>query len=177
MATVFFFARTARRRQTPLAVAPRHGDAVFVEVGGADTRVENLPGNAEEQAVVCEATTATDNAHNAHKALWRTPRMDFGNQEHADPVRAGLLAHLRGLMREKLFAWLSQQRHQLIDSHEAGTKQVLGLEERLEKIQEQFQDRLISQEERIAELDREVQAKDKVIRDVLEEKSQQPDRG
>jgi hypothetical protein len=171
MAAVFFFAHATRRRPAPLAVTPRPGDAVFVEVGPGGGNAEHAESFPGEQAVVSEATTSTDNAHNAHRALWRTPRVDFGNQEHADPVRAGLLAHLRRLMREKLFAWLSHQRNHLIDSHETGTRQVLGLEERLEKIREQFQDRLISQEERIAELDRELQSRERIILEATKEKS------
>jgi hypothetical protein len=176
MAAVFFFAHATRRRRAPLAVTPRPGDAVFVEVGSIGARPEGAGSVAGEQAIVSEATTSTDNAHNVHRALWRRPRIDFGNQEHADPVRAGLLAHLRHLMRDKLFAWLSQQRTQLIDSHEEGTRQVIGLEERLEKIREQFQDRLISQEERIAALDRELQAKEKVIRETVQSQVRQEER-
>jgi hypothetical protein len=176
MAAVFFFAHATRRRQAPLALTPRPGDAVFVEIGSIGARVENPAPGMGERAVVSEATTSTDNAHNVHQALWRTPRNDFGNQEHADPVRAGLLAHLRRLMREKLFVWLSHQRSQLIDSHETGTRQVLGLEERLEKIKEQFQDRLISQEERIAEMDKELQAKEKLIRDTMKVQDRQGER-
>jgi hypothetical protein len=173
MAVVFFFAHATRRRQTPLALTPRPGDAVFVEVGLSGAGAENPASISGEQAVVSEATTSTDNAHNVHQALWRTPRVDFGNQEHADPVRAGLMAHLRQLMREKLFAWLSRERSHLIDSHETGTRQVQGLEQRLEKIKEQFQDRLISQEERIAEMDKELQAKEKLIRDSMKAKDRQ----
>ena len=176
MAAVFFFAHATRRRQAPLALTPRPGDAMFVEVGSAGARPENLASVGGEQAVVSEATTSTDNAHNVHNALWRTPRIDFGNQEHADPVRAGLMANLRRLMREKLFVWLSHQRNHLIDSHETGTRQVLGLEERLEKITEKFQNRLISQEERIAEMDKELQAKDKLIRDAMKANGRQEER-
>lgn len=173
MAVVFFFAHATRRRQTPLALTPRPGDAMFVEVGAGVMLPEDPASGPGEQSVVAEATTSTDNAHNVHNALWRTPRVDFGNQEHADPVRAGLMAHLRRLMREKLFTWLSHQRNHLIDSHETGTRQVLGLEERLEKIKEQFQDRLISQEERIAEMDKELQAKERLIRDAMKAKDRQ----
>ena len=74
------------------------------------------------------------------------------------------MPHLSRLRREKLFVWLSSQRSQLLDSHETGTKQVLSLEERLERIQGQFQQRLIAQESRIAELEKDVQSKDKIIR-------------
>jgi hypothetical protein len=176
MAMVFFFAHATRRRHPPLAVTPGPGEAVFVEVGHADANAERPALVTGEPAVVSEVTTSTDNAHNVHHALWRTPRVDFGNQEHADPVRASLLSHLRHLMRDKLFAWLSQQRSHLIDSHETGTKQVLGLEERLERIKVQFQDRLISQEERIAELDQQLQAKDRFIRDAMQPRAREEDR-
>jgi len=44
---------------------------------------------------------------------------------------------------------------------------VLELEERLQKIQGQFQERLQTREQRIAELEREILAREKVIRDLL----------
>jgi septal ring factor EnvC (AmiA/AmiB activator) len=86
-----------------------------------------------------------------------------------------LVPHLRQLMREKLFLWLSNQRSQLIDSHETGTAQVLGLEERLGKIRDQFQDRMIAQEQRIAEMDRELQEKEKLLNESRKAKPQNGD--
>ena len=123
-------------------------------------------------AVLSEPTTATDNAHNG---VWQTPSVRLGAVE-PDLVknsRAGLVPHLRQLMREKLFQWLSNQRSQLIDSHEAGTAKVLGLEERLGKIRDQFQDRLIAQEQRISEMDRALQEKEKLLNESKKARQQQ----
>jgi hypothetical protein len=82
-------------------------------------------------------------------------------------VRAGLMPQLRRLLRERLIAWLTSERGQLITSHEAGTRQMLELEERLQRIQGQFQDSLQTREQRIAELEQEILAKERVIRDLL----------
>ena len=125
-------------------------------------------------AVLSEPTTATDNAHNG---VWQSPSVRLGAPESgsAKEARAGLMPHLRQLMREKLFLWLSNQRSQLIDSHENGTAKVLGLEERLGKIKDQFQDRLIAQEQRIAEMDRELREKEKLLNESKTPKSQSGD--
>jgi len=78
-------------------------------------------------------------------------------------AREGMMAQLIRLMRDKVFQGLSSQRAQLIDSHVSGTMQVLELEERLEKIQSQFQARLDDRERRVAELEKELAAKEKFI--------------
>ena len=78
-----------------------------------------------------------------------------------------MMSALVRLMREKIFQRLSSQRAHLIDSHVAGTMQVLELEERLEKIQSQFQARLTAREQRVAELEKELAAKDNFIRELL----------
>ncbi len=89
------------------------------------------------------------------------------SQQNAAAVREGLMPHLLRLMREKILQKLSSQRAHLIDSHVAGTMQVLELEERLEKIQSQFQARLTAREQRLAELEKELVAKDNFIRELL----------
>jgi hypothetical protein len=109
-----------------------------------------------------ESTTASSNTPHG---LWQPPPSGGESQsETTAEARSGLIPHLSRLMREKLFVWLSSQRTQLLDSHETGTKQVLSLEERLERIQGRFQHRLIAQEQRIAELEKDVQTKEKIIR-------------
>ena len=70
---------------------------------------------------------------------------------------------------------LSIQRSQLIDSHETGTAKVLGLEERLGKIRDQFQDRMIAQEQRITEMDRALQEKGKLLNESRKPKPQTGD--
>ena len=82
-------------------------------------------------------------------------------------VRSGLVPQLRRLMRERLIGWLTSQRGQLITSHEVGTQQMLELEERLQRIQGQFRESLQTREQRIAALEAEILAKERIIRDLL----------
>ena len=84
-------------------------------------------------------------------------------QKASAAVREGLMAQLVRLMRDKIFQRLNTQRAHLIDSHVSGTMQVLELEERLERIQSQFQARLDDRERRVAELEKELAAKEKFI--------------
>jgi hypothetical protein len=86
-----------------------------------------------------------------------------GRDQKASAVREGLMAQLVRLMRDKIFQGLNSQRAHLIDSHVSGTMQVLELEERLEKIQSQFQARLDDRERRVVELEKELAAKEKFI--------------
>jgi len=165
---LFFAVRSGRRPGAPLAVSRRAGDAVFVDMKAAFASAREPAIVPPEQGFVSGPSAPADNAHDT---LWQTPHAHVRTQEPADPSRAGFMPHLRRLMREKLFMWLNHQRSHLIDSHETGTMAVLGLEERLEKIKDQFQDRLIAQEQRIAELDKELQAKEQIIK----EKSKQED--
>jgi hypothetical protein len=165
-----FVVKAARKRETSIVVNPQNSDAVFVQMASDVPRPEDLTRALREPAIIAEATTATDNAHNT---LRRPPPVRVERTGPADPIRAGLIPLLRRLMREKLFLWLSHQRRQLLDSHETGTAQVLGLEERLERIKDRFQDRLVAQEERIAELDKELQAKERLINESLKPASNQ----
>lgn len=150
-------------RSAPLAVSRRTNDALVVELSHRPpTSAEVSLANAEASRFAGSVTeTGT-----GQTATWQTPplRSEMRPTGEAAGERAGLMPHLSRLMREKLFVWLSSQRSQLLDSHETGTKQVLSLEERLERIQGQFQQRLIAQEGRITELEKDVQAKEKIIR-------------
>lgn len=93
--------------------------------------------------------------------------------EHAPTAaRPEIKPHLLGLLREKVVVWLSSQRSHLLHSQENGTAQVIELEERLEKIQGQFQDRLLAREQRISELETEVSAKDRMIHDLIRARGQ-----
>jgi hypothetical protein len=169
MAVIVLNARSARRRNTSTAL----GRPMFVEMNSSPRSSRTMAESARD-AVLSEPTTATDNAHNG---LWQTPSVRLGTSqpESSKDARAGLVPHLRQLMREKLFQWLSNQRSQLIDSHEAGTAKVLGLEERLGKIRDQFQDRMIAQEQRIAEMDRELQEKEKLLNESRKPKPESGD--
>jgi len=145
-----------------MALSRRANDAMFVEFGPPIGMPKESALNSGRATSFSESTTASSNAQ---QALWQSQPLSGEPQtERTAEVRAGLIPHLSRLMREKLFVWLSSQRSQLLDSHETGTKQVLSLEERLERIQGRFQHRLIAQEQRIAELEKDVQTKEKIIR-------------
>jgi hypothetical protein len=70
-------------------------------------------------------------------------------------------------MRDRLFTWLSSQRSQLLTSHEVGTERVLELEEQVQRIHGQFSERLQTREQRIAELEQQILAKERIIRELL----------
>lgn len=77
------------------------------------------------------------------------------------------MPQLQRLMRERVVQWLSRQRTQLIDAQEQGTSQVLELQVRLERIKEQFQKRLLEQQQRIADLDTALRSKERIIKELL----------
>lgn len=80
--------------------------------------------------------------------------------EHDSEPPKGTFFHL---LRERLVRWLADERSQLLSSHHAGARQVLELEERLTKIQNQFESRLRAREQRISELEAELMAKEKLV--------------
>jgi hypothetical protein len=82
-------------------------------------------------------------------------------------VRAGMLQRMQALFRDHLVTWLSAQRGKLLASHDSGVQQVLELEERLQRIQGNFQEQLRGRDQRITELEQEIQAKEKLIRKLL----------
>ena len=105
----------------------------------------------------------------AQATLWRTRaiRAEQRADQTTAMVREGLMQQMGRLMRERMIGWLSSQRNQLLTSHEVGTRQVLELEGRLQKIQVQFEEQLQAREQRIADLERGIQEKERVIRELL----------
>jgi chromosome segregation ATPase len=82
-------------------------------------------------------------------------------------MRKGLLPHLARLMKDKLFHGVASQRMHLLQTQQAGARQVTELEQRLAKIQSQWQNRLAAYERRIAELEKEITTRDQVNRELL----------
>ena len=144
------------RRQRRAWVSPRAAtNAVVVDFASEPETPAALDSARAPLAELGEGGP-TDWQGRAHKAEERA-------QKASAAVREGLMAQLVRLMRDKLFQGLNSQRAHLIDSHVSGTMQVLELEERLEKIQSQFQARLDDRERRVAELEKELAAKEKFI--------------
>ena len=108
--------------------------------------------------------SASGDGPQSQAALWPAGRRGPEANATLNEITRPQLSHL---LRERLIGWLSLQRRTLLDSHESGTRQVLELETRLHQIQGQFDERLRTREARIAELERDILAKEKVIRDLL----------
>ncbi len=92
-------------------------------------------------------------------------------RQATDLVRQGLVPHLARLMKDRLFRGVFSQRAQLLLTQQAGAAQVAQMEERLAKIQSQMQKRFVAYERRIAELENEVTAKERINRELLEPKA------
>ena len=82
-------------------------------------------------------------------------------------LRKGLIPYLARLMKDRLLYGVAAQRAHLLRVQQAGAAQMAELEQRLVKIQSQLQSRLVAYERRIAELEKEVSAKDQVNRELL----------
>ena len=81
-------------------------------------------------------------------------------------VRAGLLPHLARLMMDKLVQALVRQRGQLLETQQVGTDRMLDLEQRVVRVQEQWQLRLAESEKCITELQAELAVKEQENREL-----------
>ena len=156
------------RRATPTAGAFRRHEQQPVGMDLNAFAETSSRFNDSSQQGECEPDPASDRSH-TEASVWQARALQA--EERASQatavVRSGLMPQLRRLMRERLITWLTSQRGQLLTSHEVGTQQMLELEERLQRIQGQFQESLQTREQRIAELEEEILAKERVIRDLL----------
>jgi hypothetical protein len=84
-----------------------------------------------------------------------------------DLVRKGMVPHLAHLMKDWLFRGVAAQRAQLLLTQQAGADRMAELEQRLVKINSQMQNRLGAYERRIAELEQQVIAKDRINRELI----------
>lgn len=109
-------------------------------------------------------------------ASWQARAIDAEQrvEETAAHVRAGLLQQLQTLVRDRFVAWLASQRGRLVASHQAGTEQVLVLDERLQRIQGHFEVQLRNRDQRIRELEQEIQDREARIRKLLLERANPP---
>jgi hypothetical protein len=85
-----------------------------------------------------------------------------------DPViRDRLLAHLTRLMGQSIVRRLFAQRGQLLATQHAATAQTTEIEQRLEKVQSDMQERFTAYEQRIEELEKELAAAEEQNRDLI----------
>jgi len=140
-------------------------DSVFLEMHVEEEAESN---RASANAIVTAPPTATGNAQDAlHRVPSRHRARSRPGASSAGPSGENVMPQLQRLMRERVVQWLSRQRTQLIDAQEQGTSQVLELQVRLERIKEQFQKRLLEQQQRIADLDTALRSKERIIKELL----------
>lgn len=98
-------------------------------------------------------------------SLWqdRARRAEREAEQATSILRQGLVSHLADWMKQKIVVGLLSQRNTLLDSNRNGSVHLTELEGRLGRIQEQFQERLYVQQQRIAELEQELAAKERLI--------------
>jgi hypothetical protein len=145
-----------KRRGLDRTISRRANEAVYLEIqppaGG-----EGETGGATE---LREASTTTGHAE---EARWRKT----GGESAAENAQVRVMPQLKSLMRDQVVSWLARQRGALLESHERGTQQVFELQQQLERIKQQFQERMITQQQRISELDLALRSKEKIILDLL----------
>ncbi len=82
-------------------------------------------------------------------------------------IRAGLTPHLARLMKDQLVWTLRAQRNRMVSAQGGAASLMAELAERLERIQVEFESRVGTYEQRIAELERELAAKAEVNRELI----------
>jgi hypothetical protein len=82
-------------------------------------------------------------------------------------VRAGLTPHLARMMKDQLVWTLMAQRNRMTSTQDTSAVMVAELEQRLEQIQSEFESRVETYEKRITELQRELETKSQLNRELL----------
>ena len=102
-------------------------------------------------------------------SFWRQRAMTAESRaERATAVvRAGLTPHLARMMKDQLVWTLMAQRSRMASTQDAGAVMVAELEQRLEQIQSEFESRVETYEKRIAALQRELETKSQLNRELL----------
>lgn len=153
-----------RRWSKSLMPARRVANAVAVDFHPEPATGPRLPGGRRPAGMLKEEE---DDGPEAVAWQQRALKAEQRARRATTLAQSGLKPHLLGLMREKLVWWLNSQRSHLLDSHETGTAQVMELEERLERIQAQFRERLVARDQRITELEQEIAAREQAIQGLL----------
>jgi hypothetical protein len=162
----------------------------YTPAPAASSGAEDLPGSADETGPFVAETAFAEGdessafplpapnsaAGPAHSQIQSLEQRAFAAEQRAARaqavVRNGLVPYLARLMKDKLFRGMASQRAHLLKVQHAGAAQVAELEQRLAKIQTQLQNRVAAYERRIAELEKDVTAKEQTNRELLNAKMQ-----
>ena len=96
---------------------------------------------------------------------WR--RRALAAEDKAERAQAAIRSGVMGWMRERVVRTLFRQRTELLDAHAKAEAEIRELEQRLERLQAPFQDRLAAYEQRIEELERELAVKGEENRQLI----------
>jgi hypothetical protein len=97
-------------------------------------------------------------------------KSESGNGAGHAPWRAALMPHLARWMMDKLVQVLLAQRAHLLGTQQSAALQVVELEQRLTKIQEQVQVRFDAYEDRINDLEKQLALKEQENRELIRDR-------
>ena len=157
--------------RAPAATPTPTSNANFSTALTRTTYVNRLATETSPPGEVSQAPTETASSD---VPIWRQ-RVLKAEQRADEAQRLAkdrLMPHLARMMKDKLLWRLLAQRSQNIQVHDASARVVAELEQRLALIQSHFESRVQSYENRIAELERELAAKESITRELLESRIQ-----
>ena len=131
------------------------------------TKPFNLGAEAEVEASPLAAaqteTTSSDALFWQERALAAEQRAAQATQV----IRAGITPHLARLMKDQLVWTLRTQRNQMVSAQGSAATAMAEMEQRLEQIRVDFESRVGTYEQRIAELEQELATKTEVNRELI----------
>lgn len=169
--TAIFGRRVIARIRVPDAEPASSSNANFSTALTRTAYVNPLATEASPHGQVSQAPTETASSD---VPIWRqrTLKTELRVDDAQAAARDRLMPHLARMMKDKLLWRLLAQRSQTIQVHDASARVVAELEQRLALIQSHFESRVQSYENRIAELERELAAKESITRELLESRIQ-----
>ena len=126
--------------------------------------------NAAEIEVDASSPGAARTETTSSDALFWQERAWAAEQRAAQAtqvIRAGLTPHLARLMKDQLVWTLRTQRNQMVSAQDSAATLMAEMEQRLEQIQVDFESRVGTYEQRIAELERERATQTEVNRELI----------
>ena len=154
--------RLVRKRKALSLLPARVAD------GGSSAAVIACPSCDETIVIPAGALTATpENVDTWQKRAFAAEQR--AERAHA-AIRAGVLTQFAGWLRHTFVRSLISQRSQMIDTQKSAAAEMAEMERRLNELREPLQERLRAYEQRIAELEQSLSAKNEENRELLQAK-------
>jgi hypothetical protein len=114
------------------------------------------------------ATLGSDSVYWQERALDAEQRANRASEF----ARSQVAPHLARLMKDQLVWTLIAQRRHLVSTHESSADMIAEMERRLEQIQVDFESRVETYEQRIAQLEQELAGKTQINRELITDRIQ-----